>query len=39
MEESVKLKRHDGGMRRCKILLRRRKSDLGVYTWIGVQIM
>jgi hypothetical protein len=34
----VKLKRHGGGMGRCKMLLKRRKSDLGVYTWIGVWI-
>jgi hypothetical protein len=31
-EANVKLKRHGGGMRRCKMLLRRRKSALGVYT-------
>jgi hypothetical protein len=30
----MKLKRHGGGMRRCKMLLRRRKSTLGVCTWI-----
>jgi hypothetical protein len=29
-------KRHGGGIRMCKILLRRRKSALGVCTWIGV---
>jgi hypothetical protein len=34
----VKLKIHGGGMRRCKRLLRRKKSDLGVCTWIGVWI-
>jgi hypothetical protein len=27
-----------GGMRRCKMLLRRRHSALGVCTWIGVWI-
>jgi hypothetical protein len=32
----VKLKRHGGGMRRCKMLLRRRKSDLAVCAWIRV---
>jgi hypothetical protein len=37
-ETNVKLKRHGGGMGRCKILLRRRKSDLGVCIWIGVWI-
>jgi hypothetical protein len=37
--ENMKLKRHGGGMRRCKKLLRRRKSALGVCTWIGVRIM
>jgi hypothetical protein len=30
---------YGGGMRRCKMLLRRRKSVLGVCTWIGVWIM
>jgi cyclopropane fatty-acyl-phospholipid synthase-like methyltransferase len=35
----VKLKRHGGGMRRCKMLLRRRKSALDGYTWIGVRII
>jgi hypothetical protein len=34
----VKLKRHGGGMRRCKMLLRRRNSALGVCTGIGVWI-
>jgi hypothetical protein len=34
-----KLKRHGGGMRKCKMLLRRRKSALVVCTWIGVWIM
>jgi hypothetical protein len=34
----VKLKRHDGGMRMYKRLLRRRKSALGICTWIGVRI-
>jgi hypothetical protein len=29
-------KRHGDGIRMCKILLRRRKSALGVCTWIGV---
>jgi hypothetical protein len=37
-EASVKLKRHGGRMRRCKKLLRRRKSALDVCTWIGVRI-
>jgi hypothetical protein len=32
----VKLKRHGGGIRMCKMLLRRRKSVLGVCTWISV---
>jgi hypothetical protein len=31
-EANVKLKRHGGGMRRCKMLLRRRNSVLGVCT-------
>jgi hypothetical protein len=35
----VKLKRHGGGMRRCKRLLSRRKSALAVCIWIGVRIM
>jgi hypothetical protein len=35
----MKLKRHDGEMRRYKRLLRRRKSALDVCTWIGVRIM
>jgi hypothetical protein len=34
----MKLKRHGGGMRRYKMLLRKRKSALGVCTWIGVWI-
>jgi hypothetical protein len=38
-EASVKLKRPGSGMRMCKGLLRRGKNALGVYTWIGVQIM
>jgi hypothetical protein len=38
-EASVKLKRHGGGMRRCKRLLRRRKNTLDVCTWIGVRII
>jgi hypothetical protein len=33
---NVKIKRHVGTMRMCKMLLRRRKSDLGVCTWISV---
>jgi hypothetical protein len=35
----VKLKRHGGEMRMCKRLLRRRKSALDVYTWLGVRTM
>jgi hypothetical protein len=34
----VKLKRYDGGMRRCKRLLRRKNGALGVCTLIGVWI-
>jgi exonuclease III len=33
---NVKIKRHVGAMRMCKMLLRRRKSDLGVCNWIDV---
>jgi hypothetical protein len=35
-EANVKLKIHGGGMRRCKMLLRRRKSALDVCTCIRV---
>jgi hypothetical protein len=34
----MKLKRYGGEMRRCKMILRRRKSALDVCTWIGVWI-
>jgi hypothetical protein len=32
----VKLKRHDGRIRRCKMLLRKRNNVLCVCNWIGV---
>jgi hypothetical protein len=34
----MKLNRHGGGMRRCKRISRKRKSALGVCTWIEVWI-